>query len=129
MSRYMSRRTDRFNSIMRRDLSELLLTEVKDPRVSGFVSVTRVDTSIDYQFAKVYVSVYGTLQEKQNTIDALQSASGFLRRQLRGRLQTRQVPAMRFMLDETLAEGNQMLDLLDSLADQMPDSSESPAQQ
>ena len=125
----MSRRTDRFNSIMRRDLSELLLTEVKDPRVSGFVSVTRVDTSIDYQFAKVYVSVYGTLQEKQNTIDALQSASGFLRRQLRGRLQTRQVPAMRFMLDETLAEGNQMLDLLDSLADQMPDSSESPAQQ
>jgi ribosome-binding factor A len=129
MSRYMSRRTDRFNSIMRRDLSELLLTEVKDPRVSGFVSVTRVDTSIDYQFAKVYVSVYGTLQEKQNTIDALQSASGFLRRQLRGRLQTRQVPAMRFMLDDTLAEGNQMLDLLDSLADQMPDSSESPAQQ
>ena len=129
MSRYMSRRTDRFNSIMRRDLSELLLTEVKDPRVSGFVSVTRVDTSIDYQFAKVYVSVYGTLQEKQNTIDALQSASGFLRRQLRGRLQTRQVPAMRFMLDETLAEGNQMLDVLDSLADQMPDSSESPAQQ
>ena len=129
MSRYMSRRTDRFNSIMRRDLSELLLTEVKDPRVSGFVSVTRVDTSIDYQFAKVYVSIYGTLQEKQNTIDALQSASGFLRRQLRGRLQTRQVPAMRFMLDETLAEGNQMLDVLDSLADQMPDSSESPAQQ
>ena len=125
----MSRRTDRFNSIMRRDLSELLLTEVKDPRVSGFVSVTHVDTAVDYQFAKVYVSVYGTLREKQNTIDALQSASGFLRRQLRGRLQTRQVPALRFMLDETLAEGNQMLDLLDSLADQMPDSTESPAQQ
>ena len=125
----MSRRTDRFNSIMRRDLSELLLTEVKDPRVSGFVSVTHVDTAVDYQFAKVYVSVYGTLREKQNTIDALQSAAGFLRRQLRGRLQTRQVPALRFMLDETLAEGNQMLDLLDSLADQMPDSTESPAQQ
>ena len=114
---------------MRRDLSELLLTEVKDPRVSGFVSVTHVDTAVDYQFAKVYVSVYGTLREKQNTIDALQSAAGFLRRQLRGRLQTRQVPALRFMLDETLAEGNQMLDLLDSLADQMPDSTESPAQQ
>ena len=114
---------------MRRDLSELLLNEVKDPRVSGFVSVTRVDTSVDYQFAKVYVSVYGTLREKQNTIDALQSASGFLRRQLRSRLQTRQVPAMRFMLDETLAEGNQMLDLLDSLADQTPDSTESTTQQ
>ncbi len=114
---------------MRRDLSELLLTEVKDPRVSGFVSVTHVDTSIDYQFAKVYVSVYGTLREKQDTIDALQSASGFLRRQLRSRLETRQVPAMKFMLDETLDEGNRMLDLLDSLADRMPDTSESTAQQ
>ena len=114
---------------MRRDLSELLLSEVKDPRVSGFVSVTRVDTSVDYQFAKVYVSVYGTLREKQNTIDALQSASGFLRRQLRGRLRTRQVPAMKFMLDETLEEGNRMLDLLDSLSDQMGDPSESTAQQ
>ena len=124
----MSRRTDRFNSIMRRDLSELLLNEVKDPRVSGFVSVTHVDTSADYQFAKVYVSVYGTLREKQNTIDALQSASGFLRRHLRGRLQTRQVPAMKFMLDETLAEGNRMLDLIDSLADQVPDSADPPLQ-
>ena len=113
---------------MRRDLSELLLTEVKDPRVSGFVSVTRVDTSIDYQFARVYVSVYGTLREKQNTIDALQAASGFLRRELRGRLQTRQVPAMKFMLDETLDEGNRMLDLLDSLADQIPDSEDPPDQ-
>ena len=114
---------------MRRDLSELLLSEVKDPRLSSFVSVTRVDTSVDYQFARVYVSVYGTLREKQNTVDALQSASGFLRRQLRGRLQTRQVPAMRFVLDETLDEGNQMLELLDSLADQIPDDSESTNQQ
>ncbi len=117
----MPRRTDRLNSLIRRDVSELILTEVKDPRVSGFVSVTHVDTSTDVQFAKVYVSVYGTLNDKQRTLDALHSASGFIRRQLRGRLETRQVPVLRFLLDETLAEGNQMLDLLDTLVAELPE--------
>ena len=116
----MSRRTERLNSQIRRDLSELLRYEVKDPRVSGVVSVTRVEVSADIQHAKVYVSVYGTLREKEKTITALGSAAGFLRRHLRGRLETRQAPALRFLLDDTLTEGNKTLELLDSLADQIP---------
>lgn len=123
----MSRRIERLNSLIRRDVSELLRYEVKDPRVSGVVSVTQVDTSSDVQHAKVYVSVYGTLREKENTIAALQSAAGFIRRQLRGRLETRHVPVLRFILDDTLTEGNQMLDLLDTLAEQMPASPEAPS--
>ena len=123
----MSRRIERLNSMIRRDVSELLRYEVKDPRISGVVSVTRVDVSNDVQHAKVYVSVYGTLREKESTITALQSAAGFIRRQLRGRLETRRVPVLRFILDDTLTEGNQMLDLLDSLADQIPASSEPPS--
>ena len=123
----MPRRIERLNSLIRRDVSELLRYEVKDPRVSGVVSVTRVDVSNDVQHAKVYVSVYGDLREKENTISALQSAAGFIRSQLRGRLETRHVPVLKFILDETLNEGNQMLDLLDSLADQIPASSESPS--
>ena len=122
----MSRRTERLNSQIRRDLSELLLYEVKDPRVSGVVSVTRVDVSPDIQSAKVYVSVYGTLREKEKTMAALSSAAGFLRRHLRGRLDTRQTPTLRFLLDDTLTEGNKMLDLLDSLADQAPPPDSSP---
>ena len=124
----MSRRIERLNSMIRRDVSELLRYEVKDPRVSGVVSVTQVDTSGDVQHAKVYVSVYGTLREKEETIAALQSAAGFIRRQLRGRLETRHVPVLRFILDDTLTEGNQMLDLLDTLAEQMPASPETPSQ-
>ena len=122
----MSRRTERLNSQIRRDLSELLRYEVKDPRVSGVVSVTRVDVSSDLQYARVYVSVYGTLREKEKTMAALGSAAGFLRRHLRGRLETRQAPALRFFLDDTLTEGNKMLDLLDSLADQAPPPAVSP---
>ena len=118
----MSRRIERLNSMIRRDVSELLRYEVKDPRVSGVVSVTRVNTSNDVQHARVYVSVYGTLREKEETIAALQSAAGFIRRQLRGRLETRHVPVLKFVLDDTLTEGNQMLELLDSLADEIPDS-------
>ena len=116
----MSRRIERLNSLIRRDVSELLRYEVKDPRVSGVVSVTQVDTSGDVQHAKVYVSVYGTLREKEETIAALQYAAGFIRRQLRGRLETRHVPTLKFILDDTLTEGNQMLDLLDSLSEEMP---------
>jgi ribosome-binding factor A len=97
--------------------------------VTGVVSITRVDTSADYQHAKVYVSVYGTLREKETTMAALDSASGFMRRQLRGRLETRNVPLLRFLLDETLTEGNQMLDLLDSLMADMPDSADTNAGQ
>ena len=116
----MSRRTERLNSIIRRDLSDLILNEVKDPRVAGVVSVTRVDTSADIQHARVYVSIYGTLREKEDTVAALGDASRFIRRQLRGRLETRQVPELRFILDQTLDEGNEMLRLLDSIADQIP---------
>ena len=123
----MSRRIERLNSMILRDLSQTLRTEVKDPRVTGVVSITRVDTSADYQHAKVYVSVYGTLREKETTMAALESASGFMRRQLRGRLETRNVPILRFLLDETLAEGNQMLDLIDSLIAELPDPEETNA--
>ena len=125
----MPRRIERLNSLIRRDLSELLRYEVKDPRVAGVVSVTRVDVSSDIQHAKVYVSVYGNLREKERTIDALHSAAGFIRRQLRGRLETRHVPVLRFILDETLTEGNQMLDLLDNLAERMPAAPEPPPAQ
>ena len=125
----MSRRTERLNSLIRRDLSDLIRNEVKDPRVAGVVSVTRVDTSSDVQHAKVFVSVYGTLREKEDAIDGLGDASGFIRRQLRGRLETRNVPVLKFILDETLDEGNEMLRLLDSLADQMPSQPDEPQSQ
>lgn len=125
----MSRRTERLNSLIRRDLSDLIRNEVKDPRVAGVVSVTMVDTSADVQHAKVYVSVFGTLHEKEEAIAGLDDASGFIRRQLRGRLETRNVPTLRFILDDTLDEGNEMLRLLDSLADQIPPESDAARSQ
>ena len=120
----MSRRIERLNSLIRRDLSDLIRNEVRDPRVAVEMSVTRVDTSSDVQHAKVYVSIFGTLREKEDAIAGLEDASGFIRRQLRGRLETRNVPTLRFVLDDTLDEGNEMLRLLDSLSDQIPPESD-----
>ena len=120
----MSRRIERLNSLIRRDLSDLIRNEVRDPRVAVEMSVTRVDTSSDVQHAKVYVSIFGTLREKEDAIAGLEDASGFIRRQLRGRLETRNVPILRFVLDDTLDEGNEMLRLLDSLSDQIPPESD-----
>ncbi len=115
-----SRRTERLNSIIRRDLSDLIRNEVGDPRAAGVVSVTHVETSPDVQHARVYVSVYGSLREKEDAVAALSDAARFLRRQLRARIHTRQVPELRFILDESLDEGNEMLRLLDSIAEQLP---------
>ncbi len=120
----MSRRIERLNSLIRRDLSDLIRNEVRDPRVAVEMSVTRVDTSSDVQHAKVYVSIFGNLREKEDAIAGLEDASGFIRRQLRGRLETRNVPLLRFVLDDTLDEGNEMLRLLDSLSDQIPPESD-----
>ena len=122
----MNRRTERLNSIIRRELSDLIRNEVRDPRVVGVVSVTRVDTSPDVNYARVHVSVYGTLREKEDAIAGLGDASRFIRRQLRGRIETRQVPELRFILDDTLEEGSEMLRLLDSLADQMGEPPDTP---
>ena len=111
----MSRRTERLNALLRTEISSLIFRGIKDPRISGVVSVTRVDVSNDLSYATIYVSIYGSTSDKQNTMKALKSATGFLRRELLSRVSIRGVPVLRFKLDESIAEGNEILDLIDSL--------------
>jgi ribosome-binding factor A len=111
----MSRRTERLNALFRSEISRLIVKGIKDPRISGVVSVTRVDISNDLSYATIFVSVYGSVLEKRNTIKALKSATGFIRRELRPRVTIRSMPILRFKLDESIAQGNEILDLIDSL--------------
>ena len=111
----MNRRIERINSQLRSEISKMILTDIKDPRISSVVSITRVETTGDMSYAKVYVSVYGSETDKRNTLKAMSSARGFIQNELLHRLAIRRPPSLSFRLDETIEQGNEILELLDSL--------------
>ena len=111
----MTRRTDRINGVLRQEISQLVSWELNDPRLSGVVTITRVETSEDLRYAKVYVSVLGDQDAKDSMIKGVVSASGFIRRELRSRITLKQVPEIRFLLDESLDDAEHILNLMDQL--------------
>ena len=111
----MNRRIERINSQLRSEISKMILTDIKDPRISGVVSITRVETTGDMSYAKVFVRVYGSDTDKRNTLKAMSSARGFIQNALLHRLAIRRPPSLSFRLDETIEQGNEILELLDSL--------------
>ena len=109
------KRSARFNRLIQEEISDVLRTRLKDPRV-GFVSITRVEATEDLRSAKVYVSIFEE-SHAEETMEVLEKASGFIRRELLPRLNLRRVPALRFILDRNIAYGIHMADVLDRLVD------------
>jgi ribosome-binding factor A len=110
----MTRRSDRVGDLVRAELSELLTREVSDPRARGAV-VTSVDLSPDLKHSVVLVSVLGTDSEREEAVEALQGAAGFLRSRLAKKLRTRAVPELRFRLDRGAEHSQRISDLLETL--------------
>ena len=102
-----SNRMGRINEEIQRELAALL-PRVKDPRVSGFLSITAVDTTADLRHAKVYVSML----DARAVIQGLKSASGFLRRELGHALDLRYTPELTFVADDSIDQGAHILKLL-----------------
>jgi ribosome-binding factor A len=121
----MSQRTDRLDSQIRQELMALLQREMKDPRV-GFATVTRVETARDLGHARVWVSVMGSDDEQEQSIDALRDAAPWLRRRLGERLRIRQVPELSIRADDSIATGDRVLRLLRELDEARPDGEEDP---
>jgi len=112
----MSRRTERLNHLLRQEITDLLQREAKDPRLSVMVSVTRVSVSADMHFAKVFVSVLGTEEEKKGLLAGLHAASGFLRRELASRLSLRYTPDLSFAYDDTMEQAGKVIQLIDQVS-------------
>ncbi len=106
-----NRREDQLSGAITRELSDLIRTRMKDPRI-GFASITGVELSHDLRYAKVFVSVLGTQRNSARRCAAWDSATGFLRHELAQRLTIRHVPEISFHLDESIARGARVLDLL-----------------
>ncbi len=94
------RRPQRVGVRIREEISSLLLSEVRDPRV-GFVTVTEVRVTPDLREARVFVSVLGPEEQRAESLEALRAASSFLRRELSHRLELKRVPELRFELDRS----------------------------
>lgn len=113
----MTRRTERINDLLQEEISDLLLRDMKDPRLSGLVTITEVDVSPDLRRAKVFVSVMGTDEQKASTFEALDAAARYLQRELGQRLTIRRTPELAFIKDDSLERGARILALLDETAD------------
>ncbi len=109
----MTRRTDRVGGLLRQEISRLLTQQLKDPRLGVLVSVTQVEMSPDLQYASVGISVMGEPEQQREALKGMESASGFLRRELRHRLRLKYVPHLRFALDTSLQEGDRLLSVMD----------------
>nr|WP_326185854.1 30S ribosome-binding factor RbfA [uncultured Oscillibacter sp.] len=107
-----SNRIGRINEEIQRELSDQL-RRLKDPRVSGtgMVSITRVDTTGDLRYARVYISVLDKSREK-DVLKGLKSAAGFLRRELGRALQLRYTPELQFIGDDSIQHGAHILEVL-----------------
>ncbi|PFG74989.1 ribosome-binding factor A [Tepidiforma thermophila] len=109
----MSMRTTRVGELLRAEISELLLREVKDPRVSrGMVTITEVQVSPDLRRAVVYVSHLGSEQERAEALAGLQHSATFLHRELVHRLSLRHVPELVFRFDPSIERGARLAELI-----------------
>ena len=108
-----SNRIGRINEEIQRELAELI-RQLKDPRVQTMISITRVDTTPDLRYAKVYISVLDEARSK-DAMRGLRSAGGWLRRELGARLQLRYTPELVLEEDDSLKYGAHMYDLLSKL--------------
>ena len=106
-------RIDSVNSLLKREISRIITSDVKDPRLSSMSSVVSVETSRNLQNSTVYVTIMGEREEKQKTLKGLRSAGGFIQRTLRKNLDLRTIPSIRFMVDDSLDRVKQISDLLD----------------
>ncbi len=106
----------RVNEAVRQELSMLISREVKDPRVDMMTTVTRVIVATDLKTCKVYISVYGDEEKKEETMAGLKSSEGFLRRMLARNLNLRNTPELFFILDESIEYGMYMSEKIDELS-------------
>lgn len=122
-------RRDRVSEQIRRELAELIRTELKDPRV-GMVSITGVEVSADYAHAKVFFSSMAGKEHLSSVLTGLQKAAGFLRRELGRRITIHSTPQLHFVFDESLERGADLSRLIEEAvsvskaSDASPDSTE-----
>ena len=105
----------RINGEVQKELSTIIRNEIKDPRIHPMTSVMAAEVAPDLKTCKAYISVLGEKEAKEATIKGLNSAEGYIRRQLAKNLNLRNTPEIRFILDESIEYGVNMSKKIDEL--------------
>jgi len=108
-------RLQRIDDEIMKEVAELIRDGLKDPRLNRLITVTRVKTTSDLRYCKIYVSVMGTADEKAETMEGLSHSAGFLRTQIAARINLRQTPEITFVLDDSLDESIRISKILDGI--------------
>ena len=105
----------KINGEVRRELSNIIRGEIKDPRIGPMSSVVEVEVAPDLKSAKAYISVLGDEKAQQDTLEGLRSAEGYIRRALAKSINLRNTPEIRFVLDQSIEYGVNMSKLIDDV--------------
>ncbi|MCD8121614.1 MAG: 30S ribosome-binding factor RbfA [Clostridiales bacterium] len=112
----------RINAEVQRELSEIIRTEIKDPRVKDvMISVTSVEVTTDLKYCKAYVSILGDEEQAKEAITGLKSAVGFIRRELAARVNLRNTPEITWISDQSIEYGVHMSRLIDEVTKDLKD--------
>lgn len=106
------KRLGRINHEIQRILSVILMDGLKDPRIKPMTSITKVHVTNDLSFCNIYVSVLGTPAEKQETLEGLDNAKGFIRKTISSEIDLRHTPELKFIIDNSMEEASQMQELI-----------------
>ena len=109
------KRTDRISEEIKKELSSVI-RELKDPRIPMMTSVVNVSVTNDLRYAKAYISIMGTDEEKKAAIKGLSAAAGFIRREIGSRIKLRCVPEFSFVIDTTIEYGAHINQLLSDIS-------------
>lgn len=124
----MKRRKERLEHEIRIIISNILIKDIKDPRI-GFVTVNDVELTADLKNAKVFVSIYGNSEEKEKGFKGLQSATKHIQELLAHKLTVRKVPFIQFLIDESIERGIKLTKLIDELEKDSEDQTEEQGDQ
>ncbi len=113
----MSLRNERVRKTLMKEIADIISKDLRDPRISGIVSITDVEVAHDNSFAKVYFSVFTTDDEtKQKTIEALEANVSKIRYEVGKRIRLRLTPELRFIPDDSIERGSKVMDLIEKLS-------------
>lgn len=108
-------RINRISEEVKRELSDIIMHDLKDPRITGMISIVNLKVTKDLRYAKVYISIYGSDEDKKNAIDGLRNAAGFLRKEIGRRVQLRYTPELIFEMDDSIEQGIYISNLIEKL--------------
>ena len=114
----------RINMEVQRELSQIIRSEIKDPRIHPLTSVVAVGVTPDLKYCKAYISVLGDEEAGKATIEGLRSAASFVRRELAHRVNLRNTPEIKFILDQSIEYGVNMSKLIDEVTKDLHDDEE-----